>query len=125
MNELTGLFLIAGSSQSDSDIRYLSNFSAPDPFLFLQTATDNYLIVSPMEKGRAETQSHVGTKVFTPAELGMSLKQRGRVDLQMIAVWVRVYFGGACPGFLDLLDGRLDFFLRNNDVSSDIVFFRC
>jgi Xaa-Pro aminopeptidase len=86
MNELTGLILIAGSPQSDSDIRYLSNFTAPDPFLFLTTTSRNYLVVSPMEKGRAESQSKMGTKVFTPAELGLPPKQSGRSDLQIIAL---------------------------------------
>jgi Xaa-Pro aminopeptidase len=86
MNELTGQILIAGSPQSDTDIRYLSNFTAPDPFVFLKTASWNYLLVSPMEKGRAESQSKKGVKVFTPAELGLSPKQSGRTDLQIIAL---------------------------------------
>jgi Xaa-Pro aminopeptidase len=86
MNKLTGLILMSGSSPSDTDIRYLSGFSAPDPFLFLKTDSANYLIVNTMEKGRADKQSKSGTKVFTPAELGLTLRQSGKVEKQIIAL---------------------------------------
>ncbi len=86
MNKLTGLFLLAGSSPNDTNIHYLSGFSAPDPFLFLKTNSVNYLVVSAMEKGRAEKQSSPGTKVFTPSELGLSGKQSGKVPNQIIAL---------------------------------------
>ncbi len=86
MNKLTGLVLLAGSSQSDTNIRYLSGFTAPDPFLFLKTNSGNHLVVSAMEKGRAEKQSKPGTKVFTPAELGLTRKQSGEVDRQIVAL---------------------------------------
>ena len=86
MNKLTGLFLLAGSSLSDTNIHYLSGFSAPDPFLFLKTNSTNYLVVSAMEKGRAEKQSKPGTQVFTPAELGLSRKQAGKILNQITAL---------------------------------------
>ncbi len=86
MNELTGLVLLAGSSQSDTSIHYLSGFTAPDPFLFLRTNSANYLVVSAMEKGRAEKQSRPGTKVFTPAEIGLTRKQSGKMGNQIIAL---------------------------------------
>ncbi len=86
MNELTGLVLLAGSSKSDANIQYLSGFTAPDPFFFLKIESANYLVVSAMEKGRAEKQSKSGTQVFTPAELGLSRKQSGKVENQILAL---------------------------------------
>ena len=90
MNKLTGQILLAGTSQSDADIRYLSNFAAPDPFLFLKTDSTNYLVVSVMEKGRAEKQSKPGTKVFTPAEIGLTRKQSGKMDKQIFVLIKKV-----------------------------------
>ncbi|MDF7823062.1 Xaa-Pro peptidase family protein [Pontiellaceae bacterium B12227] len=75
MNRLTGLILLSGSAPSTTNIHYLSGFTAPDPFLFLKTSTGGYLLVSPMEKGRAEKQSTVGTRVFTPQDLGLKGKK--------------------------------------------------
>ncbi|NNJ71023.1 MAG: aminopeptidase P family protein [Kiritimatiellales bacterium] len=75
MNRLTGLILLSGSSPSTTNIRYLSGFTAPDPFLYLQTAAGNYLIVSKMEKERAVRQSKTGTCVYTPGELGLAGKK--------------------------------------------------
>ena len=86
MKKLTGLLLLAGSSQSETDIHYLSDFTAPDPFFFLKTDAKNYLVVSAMEKGRAEKQSKGGTKVYIPAELGVSQKQSGSLSGQIIAL---------------------------------------
>ncbi len=75
MNQLTGLILLAGSSPSDTNIHYLSGFTAPDSFLYMKTAKVSYLVVSAMEKGRAEKQSTPGTQVFTPADLGLKGKK--------------------------------------------------
>jgi Xaa-Pro aminopeptidase len=75
MNQLTGLVLLAGSSPSDTNIHYLSGFTAPDSFLYMKTEISGYLLVSSMEKGRAEKQSKPGTQVFTPADLGLKGKQ--------------------------------------------------
>jgi len=86
MNKLTGLFLLSGSSKSNTNIHYLSGFSAPDPFLFLKTKLGNHLVVSPMEKGRAEKQSKPGTQVHTPADLGLSRKQSGKPANQIAAL---------------------------------------
>lgn len=86
MNKLTGLVFLAGSSQSDTNIRYLSGFSAPDPFLFLKTKSSCHLVVSAMEKGRAEKQSKPGTQVFTPADIGLTRKQSTKVENQIVAL---------------------------------------
>jgi Xaa-Pro aminopeptidase len=75
MNTLTGLILLSGSSPSTTNIHYLSGFTAPDPFLYMKTKGGGYLVVSAMEKGRAEKQSKTGTQVFTPADLGLKGKK--------------------------------------------------
>lgn len=86
MNTLTGLVLLAGSSQSDTNIRYISGFCAPDPFLFLKTKSASVLVVSAMEKGRAEKQAKPGIEILTPAELGLSRRQSGKVENQVMAL---------------------------------------
>ncbi|MDF7798749.1 Xaa-Pro peptidase family protein [Pontiellaceae bacterium B1224] len=75
MNQLTGHILLSGSSPSTTNIHYLSGFTAPDPFLYLKTTTGGYLLVSSMEKGRAEKQSTPGTQVYTPEDLGLKGKK--------------------------------------------------
>lgn len=75
MNRLTGLVLLSGSSPSTTNMHYLSGFTAPDPFLYMKTASGGLLCVSPMEKGRACNQSTAGTEVFTPQDLGLSGKK--------------------------------------------------
>ena len=81
MNRLTGHILLAGSSPSDTNIRYLSGFTAPDSFLYMKTAETAYLLVSSMEKGRAIKQSTHATQVFTPADLGLKGKKaQNRVE---------------------------------------------
>lgn len=77
MKTLTGLILLSGSSPSTTNIHYLSGFTAPDPFLYMKTAHTDYLVVSTMEKGRAEKQSKSGTQVLTPADLGLKGKKAG------------------------------------------------
>ena len=90
MKKLTGLVLISGSSQCNSDIRYLSGFSAPDPFIFLKTGVMNYLVVSTMEQGRAQRDAGPGTKVFTPQELGLTKKQSGNLARQISALTEKI-----------------------------------
>jgi len=89
MNKLTGLVLLSGSSPSDTNIRYLSGFSAPDRFLFLKTESMNHLVVSSMEKGRAGKQSKPGTVVHTPADLGLTRRQSGKIPNQIVALMER------------------------------------
>lgn len=86
MKPLTGLFLLSGSSPSTTNIHYLSGFAAPDPFLFMKTAKSGYLVVSPMEKGRAEKQCTAGTEVCTPAELGLKGKKAWNFEEQIKAL---------------------------------------
>lgn len=86
MKALTGTIFQSGSCISDSNIRYLSNFTAPDSFLFLQTSGKNYLVVSNMEKGRAIKQAPPGTAVLTPSELGLRRKGASKLANQAAAL---------------------------------------
>ena len=86
MKKSTGLILVSGSSPSTTNIHYLSGFSAPDAFLFMKTAGNNYLVVSSMEKGRAEKQATPGTLVFTPADLGLKGKKAPDRGEQIVAL---------------------------------------
>ena len=90
MKKLTGLILLSGSAISDTNINYLSGFSAPDRFLFLQTDFEKYLVVSTMEKGRAQKQSKSGVNVLTPNELGLSPKKATQIEEQIIALLEKI-----------------------------------
>lgn len=76
MDRKKNVLMVAGPAVSTTDIRYLSGFTAGDPFLFLQTAKQNYLVVSPMEKGRATLESKPGTKVLDWADLALRADER-------------------------------------------------
>jgi Xaa-Pro aminopeptidase len=86
MKQSTGLVLVSGAPASTTNILYLSGFSAPDPFFFLRTAREAFLVVSPMEKGRAQREVKPGIQVFTPMELGLKGRQAGRIANQIIAL---------------------------------------
>ncbi len=86
MKKLTGLILLSGSAPSTANIRYLSGFTAPDPFIFLQTKNKKYLLVSAMEKGRGEKQCTPDTKVLTAGDLGLKGKKDGKRVSQIKAL---------------------------------------
>jgi Xaa-Pro aminopeptidase len=89
MNRLTGRILCSGSFPSTTNIHYLSGFTAPDPFFYLYTNSGGYLLVSPMEKGRAEKQAKSGTTVLTPGELGLKGKKSWNRVEQIAALMER------------------------------------
>lgn len=80
VKKLTGILMQAGPPQSTTQIRYLSGFTAPDAFLFLYTSQQQYLVVSSMEKGRAEKQAYANTEVFMPADLELSGREAFRLE---------------------------------------------
>jgi Xaa-Pro aminopeptidase len=88
MKKLTGLILVSGSEESDANILYLSGFSAPDRFLFMRSEKREVLVVSAMEKGRAEKVCPAKIEVFTPEELGVLKSEWGHLDRQVLA-WVK------------------------------------
>ena len=85
MKKLTGFILVSGSVESDANILYLSGFSAPDRFLFLRSENRGVLVVSAMEKGRAQKVCKAGIEVLTPEELGVPKLKWGHLDRQILA----------------------------------------
>ncbi len=55
--------LIYAASEHHADLWYLTNFSAPDPFLYFQTDTMAVVAVSSLELGRAQKQCHKNLRV--------------------------------------------------------------
>jgi len=66
--------LLVGSSRNCPDLEYASGFRAADPVVFLQRGTGKYLVVPPMEQGRAEKLD--GLTVLTPGDIGIGRKKR-------------------------------------------------
>ena len=71
----TAELIYSNSLTAMNNIRYLTNFVAPDPFLLVSYEKKYYLIVSSMEEGRARRETKKGVKVFTPSALGLHGKQ--------------------------------------------------
>lgn len=78
MTKQTGILMLGGASKSATDIRYLSGFTAGDAFLCLHTPEQTYLVVSPMEKGRAQMNATPNTTVFDFKELGLRKPAMGK-----------------------------------------------
>ena len=62
-----GRFCFA-ASETCADLLYLSGFSAPDPFLWLDVDGQQYIVVSALEYGRACRQAREGVKVLSYAQ---------------------------------------------------------
>ena len=60
--------LLFGASENSADMLYLTGFSAPDPFLWLEIGERHIVIVNSMEQERARKQCKPGTEVYTPAQ---------------------------------------------------------
>lgn len=67
--------LLVGGGSDAVNVRYATGFSAPDPFLYLQTRESRYLLVSPLEIGRALKLAGDVT-CLTPEDLDLSPKAR-------------------------------------------------
>lgn len=90
MNEQANVLMMAGPAVSTTDIRYLSGFTAGDPFWFLQTPTQNYLVVSPMEKGRATLESKPETIVLAWMDLSLREDQPPTLVNQAVGLLKKV-----------------------------------
>jgi len=55
----TDALLLVGDSERSADMLYATGFSAPDPFVFLQTNRANYLLIGDLELDRARDQARV------------------------------------------------------------------
>jgi len=86
MKKLTGVMMFSGPPESTVNIRYLSGFTAPDPFLFMVTPEKKYLVVSTMEKGRAIKESKPGVEVFSVKDIGISRSLRGKQSAWALAL---------------------------------------
>ena len=60
--------LLFGASENSADMLYLTGFSAPDPFLWLEIGERRIVIINSMEQERARKQCKPGTEVYTPAQ---------------------------------------------------------
>lgn len=56
---MTDAMLLVGDSETDQNLYYTTHFLAGDPFVYLFHGGERLLVVSPMERGRAEKQSTV------------------------------------------------------------------
>ncbi len=78
--KLTAPVLIVDSPENCADLRHASGFWAPDPLVFLMTNTAAYLIVSPLEQGRAQQlakrEPRRCLKIVTPDGLGLTGPRR-------------------------------------------------
>jgi Xaa-Pro aminopeptidase len=58
-NKCDGPVVMAGISEHDADLYYVTKFLAPDAFAYVCADREEYILVSSMEKGRAEKESRV------------------------------------------------------------------
>src|SRR6056297_121176 len=76
---------------SDSDQRYVSGFTAPDPFQTLVTADGVHLLVSGLEYGRASTEASVDSVTRRAAyEYQQLVAEYGRYEgkIRMLAAFL-------------------------------------
>jgi Xaa-Pro aminopeptidase len=71
----TSALLLIGGASDAVDVRYATGFTAPDPFLYVQTRDEKHLLVSPLEIGRA-LKLGPSVNCATPDDFGMSPKAR-------------------------------------------------
>jgi len=64
----TKAIMLIGAGEGAAAIRYATGFAAPDPFLFLAHAGRKYIVVSPLEAGRARRVA-AKARVYTPNDL--------------------------------------------------------
>lgn len=89
MKKLTGPKLLVGIPNICPDILYVSGFKASDPVVFLQHGRDRYLVVSPMELGRARA-ANPALKVLTPESLEVPPAERRRLSAWVGALLKKV-----------------------------------
>jgi Xaa-Pro aminopeptidase len=77
--------LIIASSETSSDLLWATNFSVPDPIIFLQIGGKKILVASDLEFGRAQNDATVD-KVLPYSKLQTELKRRGQRSIQDVDV---------------------------------------
>jgi len=78
MKPLTAPILMVGTPQYCLDIYYATGFTAPDPVVYLKTETQQYLVVSLLERERAKRTAGE-TCIISPDELRLG-ESRRRTD---------------------------------------------
>jgi len=68
--------ILAGTPAEASDVRYASGFVALDAVIYVQVGKRRYMVVPPLELGRARAESGGRVTIFTPDELGLTRAQR-------------------------------------------------
>lgn len=74
-NSLTDARLIVAASDSDPNLLYATQFSAPDPFIFFQHRGKKHLVMNDLELDRARRQAKVD-EVLALASIEAELKKR-------------------------------------------------
>lgn len=69
--KLTGSILLIGTSSDCADLVYATRFQAPDPVVFHRRGGRGYLVLSPLEYGRAVRTVPEGIEVLTAEALGL------------------------------------------------------
>jgi Xaa-Pro aminopeptidase len=65
---MTEALLLHADSESDSNLLYATRFVVPDPVVWFRTPRASYLVVNPLELGRARTQATVDHVIDQSAE---------------------------------------------------------
>lgn len=79
MRKLSTPVLIVDVPERCADLLYAAGFRAPDPVVFLGANGKRWLVVSPMEQGRARETAR-GVKVLTSRELKLRPQERRRLS---------------------------------------------
>ena len=83
--KLTGTYLLIGAACDTENIRYLSGFQAPDPFLALYKEGSTTLVVNDLELGRAK-KSGSKTKVLSINDLPIEKGKAATLTAQCLAL---------------------------------------
>ena len=94
MKKSTVLRLLLASGREESDVRYATGFSAPDPFVLLMEGSRRHLLVSALEASRAR-RACPNAVLHTPAELFADPGRRPRPLSEQIAALLD-RLGGRC-----------------------------
>lgn len=89
MEDLKARLIYSNSSTAVNDVRYISGFVAPDPVLLFLIPKKQILIVSKMEKGRADRECYSSVEVLTPEALLLPHEKRWDIVEQIQAVTTR------------------------------------
>lgn len=88
---MTEALLLVGDSESNQNLYYRTHFLAGDPFVYLENTGRNLLVVSPMERGRAEKESIVPeVKTFDDFGYRDLVKEHGDSGAAFPAMLLRI-----------------------------------